>query len=48
MERNRLRDQAVTEGLELAGWEVVRLWEHVPPEEGAALIASALRRRPTQ
>jgi DNA mismatch endonuclease, patch repair protein len=41
-ERNRRRDEAVTRGLEAAGWRVLRLWEHVPAEEAARQVSRLL------
>lgn len=46
--RNRSRDELVTRSLEDAGWRVLRMWEHTPPEETAEIIAEVadrLRRR---
>ena len=43
LERNRRRDQLVTERLVEADWRVIRLWEHVPPPEAAELVASSVR-----
>lgn len=42
LERNALRDRRVDEALVLAGWRVVRVWEHMDPGEAAAAIALAL------
>ena len=41
--RNRDRDTAVDVALQAAGWAVVRIWEHVPPEEAAERVIHALR-----
>lgn len=41
---NRERDADTTELLEGAGWAVLRIWEHVPSAEGAAMVEEALRR----
>lgn len=41
--RNQARDRADTLALELEGWRVLRIWEHIPPEEAAELIAEQLR-----
>jgi DNA mismatch endonuclease (patch repair protein) len=38
--RDRLDDAALTK----AGWSVVRIWEHVDPEEALARVERALRR----
>jgi DNA mismatch endonuclease (patch repair protein) len=43
LERNRRRDEAVTRGLETEGWRVLRLWEHVPPEQAALEVVAAFR-----
>jgi DNA mismatch endonuclease (patch repair protein) len=42
LERNRIRDRRVTETLRAAGWKVVRLWEHTPPDEAAACVVELL------
>jgi DNA mismatch endonuclease (patch repair protein) len=42
LERNVARDERVDEALHAAGWTVLRLWEHVPPEDAAARIIRAL------
>lgn len=39
--RNEMRDRRVDQSLEEAGWKVLRLWEHVPVEEAADLVAAA-------
>jgi DNA mismatch endonuclease (patch repair protein) len=39
---NAERDRLVDEHLRTAGWIVLRLWEHVSPEEGLALVKAAL------
>jgi len=38
VERDRIADSA----LELAGWRVVRLWEHVPLGDAVAAVSTAL------
>jgi DNA mismatch endonuclease (patch repair protein) len=38
IERNRLRDKNTNAQLRLAGWNVVRVWEHEPPEQAAEKI----------
>lgn len=47
LRRNVERDRRVDEALSLAGWSVLRLWEHELPEEAAErierLVASARR-----
>lgn len=40
---NMERDRQTTERLEAVGWRVVRIWEHVTPEEAAAVIVDAVR-----
>jgi len=40
--RNVERDRANDAALVLAGWSVVRLWEHVPLEEAIATVVIAL------
>ena len=42
---NRDRDRDTDSALTEAGWEVVRVWEHTPPEEAAQLIELVVRRR---
>lgn len=41
--RNIARDVETTRMLESEGWRVLRIWEHVPPEEAVELIEEALR-----
>lgn len=43
--RNVERDRETNERLKAAGWEVLRIWEHVSAEEGASLVEQALERR---
>jgi DNA mismatch endonuclease (patch repair protein) len=40
--RNVERDQLNDTSLKLAGWTVVRLWEHVPVDEAVAAVVGAL------
>src|SRR5690348_16511385 len=40
--RNVERDQLNDTSLTLAGWTVVRLWEHVPVDEAVSAVVSAL------
>ena len=40
--RNVERDRAADAALELAGWQVVRLWEHVPLDAALAAVITAL------
>jgi len=41
--RNVERDRLDTQRLEAAGWTVVRLWEHVPLQEGIERVERALK-----
>jgi DNA mismatch endonuclease (patch repair protein) len=41
--RNVERDRAADAALEAAGWQVVRVWEHVPLDDAVAAVAGALR-----
>jgi DNA mismatch endonuclease (patch repair protein) len=43
LQRNQDRDQIADAALSDAGWQVVRLWEHVPPVEAADFLISVLR-----
>jgi DNA mismatch endonuclease, patch repair protein len=40
--RNVERDRAADSALELAGWQVIRLWEHVPLEAAVSAVVAAL------
>jgi DNA mismatch endonuclease (patch repair protein) len=42
LDRNVERDRRVDALLGAAGWKVLRLWEHVPPEDGARAILDVL------
>jgi DNA mismatch endonuclease, patch repair protein len=42
LDRNVERDRLVDERLQEAGWHVVRIWEHVPPEEAFDIISAVL------
>jgi len=44
--RNVERDRAADAALELAGWQVVRLWEHVPLDDAVAAVVTALNGSP--
>jgi DNA mismatch endonuclease, patch repair protein len=44
IEANRRRDEDTNRRLEEAGWTVVRIWEHEPPEEAAERVAAAVSR----
>lgn len=41
---NAARDADTTAVLDALGWRVIRIWEHVPAEEAADLVATTLRR----
>jgi DNA mismatch endonuclease (patch repair protein) len=36
------RDEAVSTALTEAGWRVIRIWEHVPPDAAAGLVMQAV------
>ena len=40
--RNVERDRAADSALGLAGWRVVRLWEHIPLDDAVAAVVTAL------
>lgn len=42
LDRVKARDRKVRRLLTRAGWTVLRLWEHVPPDRAADLIRNAL------
>ena len=42
---NRARDRDTDAKLGAAGWQVLRIWEHVDPEEAADLVAATYRSR---
>jgi DNA mismatch endonuclease, patch repair protein len=42
LRRNVERDLATNRALRAAGWHVLRLWEHMPPDEAAAVIDTTL------
>ena len=42
LDRNVERDRLVDERLREAGWQVVRIWEHVNPDEASELVAAAV------
>jgi len=42
LSRNVERDDQTSAALRRAGWKVLRFWEHVPPEEAAAVIAETV------
>ena len=39
---NAARDADTTAVLEVLEWRVIRIWEHVPPQAGADVVAAAL------
>lgn len=41
--RNRERDQRVNESLRTAGWQVLRIWEHMSLDEAAARVIAVVR-----
>lgn len=42
LERNKARDEETTIALQEAGWLVIRIWEHEPPERAAESIVEAV------
>ena len=46
-ETNARRDADTDQHLKSIGWEVVRIWEHVPPHEGADIVTNAVATRST-
>ena len=40
--KNIDRDRETTAMAEAEGWRVLRIWEHVPPEDAVRLIVQAL------
>lgn len=42
LEANVERDRDTTAQLEGNGWKVLRIWEHLPPEDAAALVEDVL------
>lgn len=45
LERNFNRDRRNDAALELAGWKVVRVWEHEDPADAASRVAAVVRER---
>jgi DNA mismatch endonuclease, patch repair protein len=45
LRRNRERDNQQTQALEAAGWQVIRLWEHVDETEAVTRVVTALETR---
>jgi len=43
LEENVRRDQRNTRELGEAGWKVIRIWAHVPPDQAASEIEDALK-----
>lgn len=43
LQRNVDRDRAVDEALRTAGWQVLRIWEHVPVAQAVCDVDAALR-----
>jgi DNA mismatch endonuclease (patch repair protein) len=43
VQRNRVRDAETNRILALAGWQVLRFWEHEPPSDVAAAIIETVR-----
>lgn len=43
--RNRERDRLADGALAAAGWAVIRVWEHEPPDAAARRIEAAVRER---
>jgi DNA mismatch endonuclease (patch repair protein) len=43
LDRTVARDATVNERLRGAGWTVMRIWEHVPPEAAAEQVAATVR-----
>jgi DNA mismatch endonuclease (patch repair protein) len=48
IEANMARDRRNDAALELAGWTVIRVWEHEPPKEAAERISRLVRERRAQ
>ena len=44
--RNVERDRANDDALVIAGWSVIRLWEHIPLDEAVTAVVTALGPRP--
>lgn len=45
IERNQARDRDTTERLQALGWAVIRVWEHVAPDQAALVVAAEVRAR---
>lgn len=48
LQANVDRDRLVDQALVSSGWLVIRIWEHMPPEEAAELVHGAWRERAQQ
>jgi DNA mismatch endonuclease, patch repair protein len=46
LRRNVERDRAADAALAAAGWDVVRIWEHLPLEDAVTAVLDALARSP--
>src|SRR6202044_1090782 len=47
LRRNVERDRAADAALAAAGWDVVRIWEHVPLDAAVTVVLAALALRPS-
>ncbi|MFD7579284.1 very short patch repair endonuclease [Kitasatospora sp. NPDC059817] len=45
LNRTRERDTETNEALKAAGWTVIRIWEHVPPDAAAEAVRAAIDAR---
>ena len=45
LDANVMRDRAKDDALRQLGWEPLHIWEHVPPDEGAAVVEAVWRLR---
>jgi DNA mismatch endonuclease (patch repair protein) len=43
LRRNAERDRHVDAALSTQGWEVIRVWEHIPPPEASDLVRQRLQ-----
>ena len=43
LDRNRRRDAESAAALRAAGWQVLRIWEHVPTQEAVRAVRDVLR-----
>jgi DNA mismatch endonuclease, patch repair protein len=44
LQRNVDRDSAVDRALEISGWRVLRIWEHIPVGQAVAMVEDAIRK----